>query len=678
MQIDSQNKEQKLAYELIAKTNNSFFLTGRAGTGKTTFLRNVQETVKKQFVILAPTGVAAILAGGQTIHSFFGLPLGICDSDTIGVINKSKFGIIYNADTIIIDEVSMVRCDIIDAIDRTLRKTLRTPKPFGGKQIVFVGDVFQLPPVVTSKAERENLIDLYHTDEFFFFNANVIQKMGLAKIEFTKVYRQNDDSDYRHILENVRMNKMTDEDLLLLNSRVAKPSSSDGLIITLTTINKTADRVNEQKLKEIPSEEMVYEGKLEGKFESQRFPADLHLVLKVGAQVMLTHNDPYRRWGNGTLCTVECLEDKLVQVKLQNGQVCSVSQATWSSYNYEYDPKKHKLTKRLTGRFTQYPLRLAWAITVHKSQGMTFDKMEFDLSRGLFVPGQLYVALSRVRSLSGLFLSKPIAIRYANTDREVLLYAKGYNDTDAIQSAIESGKAVFDLLRNGDDDAAARQYLLLTEKKVLAHNLQEATQLAQCFLNTVVSDEELVGCVKEMPDGLLPENHLSTKFLTAMFCLYAGAHEKAVRLANDVLACHSCREALYIKARALDLLGRHDEADITYNQLGEQTDISQPDAKTLYALAMHNELYVGEPGLSMMQMLLGLKPRYDHGICALRELMKHKGIQLEASGESELIDAFNSDMGEKDFISMLKAWRTKEYKAVDELIECLKMQKFKK
>ena len=248
IQIDTQNQQQVLAYELIANTNSSFFLTGRAGTGKTTFLRNVQKMVNKQFITLAPTGVAAIQAGGETLHSFFGLPLEVCTPGTCGKLNDARILTLAHADTIIIDEVSMVRCDIVDAIDYTLRKTLRTSLPFGGKQVIFVGDMFQLPPVVRNKPERELLHDIYNTTDFFFYKADAIKRMRLVKIEFQKVYRQDDDQQFLQILENVRMNKVTADDIIRLNSRVAQPKSEDGMVITLASVNKTADTINSSGL----------------------------------------------------------------------------------------------------------------------------------------------------------------------------------------------------------------------------------------------------------------------------------------------------------------------------------------------------------------------------------------------------------------------------------------------
>ena len=272
--LDTQNRQQMLAYELIANTNSSFFLTGRAGTGKTTFLRKVQKMVDKQFVTLAPTGVAAILAGGDTIHSFFGLPMDVCVPGTMGKMGEARIQTLLHTDTIIIDEVSMVRCDIIDAIDYTMRKTLRSTLPFGGKQIIFVGDMFQLPPVVKQGAERNFIHDLYQTDDFFFYKADVIKRMRMVKIEFQKVYRQEDE-DFLRILENVRLNKTTPENLMRLNERVCQPTKEDGMVITLASLNKTADDLNQKRLSEIDAEEYVYEGTVTGRFEEKRFPVDM-------------------------------------------------------------------------------------------------------------------------------------------------------------------------------------------------------------------------------------------------------------------------------------------------------------------------------------------------------------------------------------------------------------------
>lgn len=676
-QIDKENKQQVLAYELIANTNSSFFLTGRAGTGKTTFLRKVQKLVDKQFITLAPTGVAAILAGGDTIHSFFGLPMDVCYPGTMGKMNEARIQTLLHTDTIIIDEVSMVRCDIIDAIDYTMRKTLRSSLPFGGKQVIFVGDMFQLPPVIARKEERELMHDLYQADDCFFYKADVIKRMRLVKIEFQKVYRQ-DDTQFLDILEDVRLNKVTPEDLMHLNHRVCHPTKEDGMVITLASRNSTADAINEKCLAEIDSEEYVYEGTVQGKFEEKRFPVEMTMRLKVGAQVMFTRNDQQKRWANGTLGKVTKLAKDEIQVTTNAGETYVVPNCSWDSVTYEYDKEAKKLKKEVTGTFTQYPLKLAWAITVHKSQGMTFEKMSLDLSKGMFAAGQLYVALSRVQSLDGLFLSKGIIPQYCHTNREVLSYANGYNDEQVINNEIESGKAVYQLLSHYNYDEAAKQYLLLVQKKAETGDIKEAMQQTKRFLDTVICDEDLFGCISEIPASLMEADHWAPKFLVALLSLYAGKYEQGLESVNSVLSQHQCQEALYVKSRCLTKLERYQEADAVNVLMGDVFDMSTPDCKVLYSIAMLNELHVGDPGLNLMQQLIAARPKYDKAILSLRELMKRKGMVLvKTSNEPrELVDDFNSDMLEEDFTQKLQMAREKAPKAVEYLRRTIRRQEF--
>ena len=675
--IDTQNKQQVMAFELIANTNSSFFLTGRAGTGKTTFLRNVQQMVDKQFITLAPTGVAAILAGGDTIHSFFGLPMDVCTPGTMGKMSEARILTLIHTDTIIIDEVSMVRCDIIDAIDYTMRKTLRSSLPFGGKQVIFVGDMFQLPPVVKRGVEGELMNDLYHTDDYFFYKADVIKRMRLVKIEFQKVYRQEDE-EFLRILENVRLNKTTPENLMHLNERVCQPTKEDGMVITLASLNRTADTINQQRLSEIEAEEYTYEGTVTGKFEEKRFPVDLTLKLKVGAQVMFTRNDQQKRWANGTIGTVSKLSKDEIQVTTDGGATYVVPNCSWESYSYEYDKEERKMKKELMGTFTQYPLRLAWAITVHKSQGMTFDKLYLDLSRGMFAAGQLYVALSRVRSLGGLFLSRPIIPQYAHTSREVLAYANGYNDEQVINSEIESGKAVYQLLAHHDYDEAAKQYLMLIQKKAADGDIKEAMQQAKRFLDTVICDNELFGCVDDVPASLMEADHWASRFLVALLSLYTCKFEQALDYVDSVLTLHQCQEALYVKSRCLAKLERYAEADAVNVLMGDVFDMSTPDAKVLYSIAMLNELHIGDPGLNLMQELIKARPKYNKGILSLRYLMKRKGLVLVKTSDEkrELVDDFNSDISEEEFSQKLVTAREKAPKAVEYLLRLIRKQVF--
>ena len=662
--IDIDNREQLLAYELIANTNSSFFLTGRAGTGKTTFLQNVQKVVGKNFITLAPTGVAAILAGGETIHSFFGLPMEACFPGTCGKMNQTQILSLVHADTIIIDEVSMVRSDVMDAIDYTMRKTLRNNMPFGGKQMIFVGDMFQLPPVVKQGPEKELLMDIYRTDNFYFYKSEAVKRIRLVKIEFRKVYRQ-DDERFLFILEHVRMNRITPEDISLLNTRIESPAKDD-MVVTLCSLNKTADDINNRHLEEIDSLEYIYEGTVKGKFEEKRFPVDQTLRLKVGAQVMFTRNDQQKRWANGTIAKVTKLSKDEITVQIKDGNEYIVPACSWDSVTFEYNRDERKMKKEVVGTFTQFPIRLAWAITVHKSQGMTFEKLQIDLSRGMFASGQLYVALSRVRSLAGLYLSSGIISKYARTSNEILNYASGFNDIKEINNEIESGKAAYEALKVNDYDKAAEAYLMLVHKKAEEANIHEAIQQAKQFLDTVIDDDSLYGKIDTIPQGLNSNTHWTSKFLLALLCLYSCKFEEALVAINIVLECHQCPEALYVKSRILVKMERYKEADEINGMLVETFEMATPDAKIFYMIAMVNELYIGDPGIDLMKIVVELSPKYDNAIVALRTLMQRKGLKLTESSDApcELVLDFNSEISTDEFREKLKKARTEVPKSV--------------
>ena len=673
--LDTTNKEQMLAYELIANTNSSFFLTGRAGTGKTTFLNNIQKMVNKQFVTLAPTGVAAILACGDTIHSFFGFPLEVCAPGTYGKLSEARILTIIHTDTIIIDEVSMLRCDLVDAIDYTLRKTMRNTLPFGGKQVIFVGDVFQLPPIVKQGPEHDLLKDIYNTDTFFFYKANVIKRMRLAKIEFQKVYRQ-EDKDFLQILENVRMNKVTPYNLAELNSRLCQPKENDGMVITLTSRNDTANEINLNYLAQIDEKEYLYDGTITGKYEEKEMPVAKELRLKEGAQVMFTRNDSLKRWANGTLGTVSKLSKDEIQVTVDNGETYVVPCCSWDSITYEYDREARKLKKQVTGTFTQFPLKLAWAITIHKSQGMTFEKLSLNLSHGLFAPGQLYVALSRVRSLDGLHLSNEIIPQYAHTSLEVLEYASEFNNTDIITNEIESGKAVYAAQNNHDYDEAAKQYLMLAQKHLIKGNIDESMQqLSRCF-NIMVNDEHLFGIIDNSHISMYQEDSWQSNFLAATFSLYAMKYNDAYQYIEKALKHHVWQDALFVKSRTLAMLEGYAEADNVNVQLAGLFDMETPSANVLYAISMLNELHMEEPGLSYMSKLIEIRPKYDGGYIALRMLCKRHGYTLEYSQNtvSDLVSAFNSDISQVDFSSLLKRARKDSPKSVSYLLTRIKKQ----
>lgn len=675
--MDQTNIEQQYAYELIANTNSSFFLTGRAGTGKTTFLRKVQEEVKhKNFITLAPTGVAAILAGGETIHSFFGLPMEICVPGTVGHMSQAHILALYHADTIIIDEVSMVRADIMDAIDNTMRKYLRTYKPFGGKQMVFIGDMFQLPPVVKTGSEQTILTDIYKSQNFFFYNAHAIKRIRMVKIEFRKVYRQEDER-YIKILENVRMNRMTREDIALLNTRVLIPKT-DELAVTLTSVNREADRINNQRLAELPGKEFVYEGTITDRFEEKRFPVEKLLKLKVGAQVMFTRNDIDKKWVNGSLAVVHKLDNDEIQVIMKDGNINTVSKCTWDSVKYEYDTKNKKINKEVLGTFTQYPLRLAWAITIHKSQGMTFDKLHFNLNNGLFASGQLYVALSRVKSLNGLYLTKGVKPQYANTSGEILKYAVDFNNQRDISREIESGKIAYDAIKNHNIDEAAGAYLDLVYKRAEAGDIKESIMMAKRFLDTVIDDSHLYGRIARVPKEFTLSQHWTAQFLLALLSLYANSFDEALLAINKVLTLHDCYEAKYVKVRILTKLGQYAEADSLITNIAENVEMVTSDVKLLYLAGIFNELYTTDPGLHLLQKAVELNPEYDKGILALRTLMQKKSLRLGSPEDTtdELLKAFDSDMTAVQFLDLMKNKRREQSAEIKTLRKAIRNHSF--
>lgn len=375
------NPEQYNACQMIANTRHSFFLTGKAGTGKTTFLKKIQEEVAKNFLVLAPTGLAAINVGGQTIHSFFGFKFGVLGPGETGTLNPNKIALVRHIDTIIIDEVSMVRCDLIDAVDRTLRLYRKNSAPFGGVQMVFVGDMFQLEPVALPQ-DREIFYEIYGTDRCYFYKANVIRRYDLPKIEFLKIYRQSDPI-FIEILDHFRTGNVTMRDVMRLNSRYVVPGmESDRLKITLATNNKVAKRIKDDRMAGLDSEAFVYTAIHEGDTRTLKDSVESELLLKEGAQVMFTRNDSLSRWVNGTLGTVKKLTQDGIVVKLDNDVEVDVDKAVWEVVEQEYNKEKKTCERRVVGRLQQYPLRLAWAITIHKSQGLTFDRVAIDLGPG--------------------------------------------------------------------------------------------------------------------------------------------------------------------------------------------------------------------------------------------------------------------------------------------------------
>lgn len=420
--------EQKKIFEILENTSDNVFITGKAGTGKSVLLQYFKKNSSKKLVVCAPTGVAAINVGGQTIHSLFKIPPSFIRKDSIKLDYKT-INLLKNIDTVVIDEISMVRVDLMDAIDFCLRQARNNDLAFGGVQMVMFGDLYQLPPVVSDPELHKYFAD--NNNGFYFFNADVWKNTELKIFELNHIFRQNDE-DFKEVLNSIRVGNVEETVLLKINQRsgIEIPENN---VVTLATTNKIVNEINSVKLERLPGEIKEYKATIVGYLEETAFPTEEFLRLKIGAQIMFLKNDKDKRWVNGTIGKVYSLLDKEIIVDI-DGIKYSVPQENWNKIRYYYNQENKSVEEEVVSSFTQFPLRLAWAITIHKSQGKTYGSVIIDMGDGAFAHGQTYVALSRCKSFEGLYLKKEIHREDIMIDNSVISFmsnAKIINSEDA-------------------------------------------------------------------------------------------------------------------------------------------------------------------------------------------------------------------------------------------------------
>ena len=650
MQVDTRNKEFQDALNLIQYTRQSVFLTGKAGTGKSTFLKYVCANTKKKYVVLAPTGIAAINAGGSTLHSFFKLPFHPLLPDDPNFSLKGgklhsflKYSsehrkLIKQLELVIIDEISMVRADIIDFIDKVLRVySLNMREPFGGKQVLLVGDVYQLEPVVKSD-EREILNRFYPTP--YFFSARVFNEMELVSIELTKVYRQSDPA-FVGVLDHIRNNTATAADLQLLNTRYNSEivSNENDMYVTLATRRDVVDYINEKKLAELPGDSVTLKGEIKGEFPENSLPTQMELEVKLGAQIIFIKNDPDKRWVNGTIGTIAGIdEEETLYVITEDGGEYDVKKDKWSNIRYRYNETEKKIEEEELGVFIQYPIRLAWAITIHKSQGLTFSRVVIDFTGGVFAGGQAYVALSRCTSLDGIQLKKQISRSDIFIRPEIVTFAQRFNNPQAINKALKQAQADIQYIEairqfdEGNFEECLEQFFLAIHSR---YDIEKP--VARRFIRKKLG---IINRLKEENQKLKDQMRVQRKHLEK----YA---QEYYQMGNDCITqAHDARAAIANYNKAIELNPQYTDAWVRkgvtlYNNkeyyeaemcLSEAVRLSPTLFKAVYnrgknRLALNNL----EGALADFDKATTLKPEHSKAHELFGDALMRTGKEMEAA-----------------------------------------------